>query len=107
MLGRGSMADQPPIQNPNVNVPPPPPRQGSSWRRWLLIGGGGCLLLLFILLVGFAGCLAAFSGSGGEGGNSPGEPSPENIREQAVPIGEPVKAGDATWTVTSASEATA
>ena len=101
------MADQPPIQNPNVNVPPPPPRQGSSWRRWLLIGGGGCLLLLFILLVGFAGCLAAFSGSGGEGGNGSGEPTPENIREQAVPIGEPVEAGDATWTVTSASEATA
>lgn len=97
------MTDQPPIQNPNVNVPPPP-RQGTNWTRWLLIGGGGCLLLLFVLLIGFAGCLAAFSGGGG--GSGSGEPTPENIREQAVPIGEPVEAGDASWTVTSASEAT-
>ena len=102
------MSDQPSTSNPNVNVPPPPIQQGTNWKRLLLIGGGGCLLLLFLLLVGFAGCLAAFSGgeSGSGGGDNAGEPTPEDIREQAVPIGETVQAGDAAWTVTSATEAT-
>lgn len=100
------MTDQPPIQTPNVNVPPPPAQQGTNWKRWMFIGGGGCLLLVFLLLIGFAGCLAAFSGSGGEDSSNSGEQAPEDIRKQAVPIGETVKAGDATWTITSATQAT-
>ncbi len=31
-------------------------------RCWLLIGGGGCLMLGVLMLLGLAGCLAAFSG---------------------------------------------
>jgi hypothetical protein len=97
----------PPQQVPPAQVPPPPsaqpPRRG--WGRWVLIGGGGCLLLLLLVFVGFAGCLAAFSGGGG-GESGSGELSREEIKKRAVPIGDPVKAGDLTWTVTSATQGT-
>jgi hypothetical protein len=56
------------------------------------------------VFVGFAGCLAAIGGGGGGAGD--GGLSREEIKSRAVPIGDPVKAGELTWTVTGAIQQT-
>lgn len=105
------MAEQDPnrrIETPNVDVPPPPmqPRRG-GWRRWLLIGGIGCLGLLVLLVIGFAGCAALLSSGGGGGGEAEsGEVGYQEARNRAVSLGQPVEAGDLTWTITDVQEAT-
>ncbi len=93
------MTDQPPPATPNVNVPLPPPRSGRSWLRWLLIGGGGCLMLVVLVLLGFAGCLAAFSG----GVDVTSLDSKSNPKAK---IGEPLRVGDVTWVVEDAKMVT-
>ena len=100
------MADlPPPPETPPTQVPPPaqPPRRGGI--RWILIGAGGCLVLLLLLFVGFTGCLAAIVGSGGGGGGG-GEVGYGEAKKRAAPMGDPVKAGDLTWTVTNAIQQT-
>lgn len=68
-----------------------------------MIGGGGCLALVVLLLVGFAGCAALI----GSGGSQTEEPTgPGLSKANAVAIGETVKVGDVTWTVTNAQRAT-
>lgn len=94
-----TMTDQPPPATPNVNVPPPPPRSGRSWLRWLLIGGGGCLMLVVLVLLGFAGCLAAFSGG-------VDETSLDSKSNPKAKIGEPLRVGDVTWVVEDAKMVT-
>lgn len=93
------MSEGPAIGTPNVNVPPPPAGAGRSWVRLLLIGGGGCLVLVVLTLVGFAGCLAALGGGGGETAGD----------AQKVPtakIGEPLRVGGITWVVQDAKTVT-
>ena len=64
---------------------------------------GGCVVLPVLLVIGFVGCLALFGGSGGGGGGGgDGQLSREEVKERAVPMGDPVRAGDLTWTVTGA-----
>ena len=94
-----NMTDQPPPATPNVNVPPPPPQSGRSWIRWLLIGGGGCLMLVVLMLLGFAGCLAAFSGGVDEA-------SDDSKSTPKAEIGEPLRVGDVTWVVEDAKMVT-
>jgi Domain of unknown function (DUF4352) len=101
------MADlPPPPESPPTQVPPPaqPPRRGGM--RWVLIGAGGCLVLLLLVFVGFTGCLAAIVGSGGGGDGGGGEVGYDEAKEQAVPIGETVEAGDVAWTVNNVTQAT-
>lgn len=87
----------PGIGTPNVNVPPPP-RAGRSWTRLLLLGGGGCLVLLVLMLVGFAGCLAALGGGDGASERPEKDPTAE--------IGEPLRVGGITWVVEDAQTVT-
>ena len=84
------MSDQPPT--PNVNVLSSPVQGGRSWMRWLLIGGDGCLMLILLVLVGFAGCLAAFSGGVREA-------SRDQKSGHTAKIGEPLRVGNVTWVV--------
>ena len=44
------------------------------------------------------------SGGDGSGGGGDGQLSREEIKKRAVPMGDPVKAGDLTWTVTGATQ---
>ncbi len=67
--------------------------------RWLLIGGGGCLMLIVLMLLGFAGCLAAFSGGVDEA-------SEDSKRAPTAKIGEPLRVGDVTWVVEDAKVVT-
>jgi hypothetical protein len=64
--------------------------------RWLLIGGGGCLMLVVLVLLGFAGCLAAFSGGVDEASDTTSRSTP------TAKIGEPLRVGDVTWVVEDA-----
>jgi hypothetical protein len=59
-----------------------------------------------LLFVGFAGCLAAITGGGGEGGLTTGPSEYEQARNNAVPIGETVEAGEVAWTVNHVAQAT-
>lgn len=95
------MTEQP-QQVPYQNVPPPPP-QRTNWVRWMLIGGGGCLMLVVLMFIGFAGCLAAIGGSGGEA-TTPPENDYASIQEQAVPVGEMVEVGNVAWTVNAVEQ---
>ena len=64
-------------------------------------------MLLLLLFVGFAGCLAAIGGGGGgEGGGSDGDLSRQEIKSRAVPVGDPVEAGDLTWTIVGTAQQT-
>ena len=81
-----------------MNVPPPPVQSGRSWLRLLLIGGGGCLMLVVLMLLGFAGCLAAL-GSGDDVAEKP-QQSP------TAKIGEPLRVGSVTWVVQDAKTVT-
>lgn len=65
----------------------------------LLIGGGGCLMLVVLPLLGFAGCLAAFSGGGDEATQDPRE-------NPTARIGEPIRVGGITWVVQDAKTVT-
>jgi hypothetical protein len=59
-----------------------------------------------LLVIGFVGCLALFGGSGGGGGGGAGSGSgPSGAGEPTVSIGQPVRVGDVSWTVTNASQA--
>jgi hypothetical protein len=68
--------------------------------RWLLIGGSGCLMLVVLVLLGFAGCLAAFSGSVDQASDNPSKSTP------TAKIGEPLRVGDVTWVVEDAKMVT-
>lgn len=68
--------------------------------RWLLIGGGGCLMLVVLMLLGFAGCLAAFSGSVNEASKDSSRSTPK------AKLGEPLRVGDVTWVVEDARTVT-
>jgi hypothetical protein len=63
---------------------------------------GGCVVLPVLLVIGFVGCLAIVTSGGGGGGDSA---SSKNKRPTAS-IGEPLRVGQVTWTVTSARQAT-
>lgn len=93
------MTEQPPIGTPNINVPPPPAQTGRSWVRLLIIGGGGCLMLVVLTLLGFAGCLAALSGSGDGASEDP-------KKNPTAGIGEPLRVGGITWVVQDAKTVT-
>ena len=93
------MTDQAPTGSANVNVPPPPAQTGRSRMRLLLIGGAGCLVLVVLMLVGFAGCLAALGGGGGE-------TAEEQEKRPTAKIGEPLRVGGITWVVQDAKTVT-
>ncbi len=67
--------------------------------RWLLIGGSGCLMLGVLMLLGFAGCLAAFSGGVDEA-------SDDSKNAPKAGIGEPLRVGNVTWVVEDAKMVT-
>ena len=114
------------ISTPEADVPvPPPPSQQQaggtqnfgptaaprqrSWAGRLFIGCTG----LLVLAVLFVGCLALIPGGGGGGGEpaasgsgEEAEKRPGSTRQNAVAIGDNVKAGPVEWTVTNASQAT-
>ena len=56
-------------------------------------------MLLVLMLVGFAGCLAALGGSGDEAAEDP-----EKV--PTAKIGEPLRVGDVTWVVEDAKKVT-
>lgn len=62
-------------------------------------------MLLLLAFVGFAGCLAAFSGGGGGE-----EPTPEDdyaaAQKAAVAVGQEAQTGNVVWKVTSAQRVT-
>lgn len=102
------MAEQDPnrrIETPYVNVPPPP-RQGRRWGRLILIGGVGCLGLLVLLVVGFAGCAALLSSSGGGDEGAAPENNYASISQDAAPLGETVEVGDVAWTINNVQQST-
>src|SRR5215210_7099375 len=101
----------PPPQPQAVDLPDPPtaptvtvtsPRRESTVWRGTKLAFGGCVVLPVLLLIGFVGCLAIVASGGGDGG---GSESSENKRP-TVGIGEPLRVGQVTWTVTSARQAT-
>jgi len=98
----------PPPQPPPSTTVPPPPRQESTVWRGTKLAFGGCIVLPVLLVIGFVGCLALFGGSGGGGGGG-GEPAGgevgyEEARARAKSLGQPVEAGDLTWTVTNVAQ---
>ncbi len=93
---------QGPPPAPTITVPPP--RQGSTVWRGTKLAFGGCVVLPVLLVIGFVGCLAVFGGLGG-GGAGTGSGTSEDKRPTAN-IGEPLRVGQVTWTVTSARQAT-
>lgn len=93
------LPDPPPA--PTITVPPPR-RESTVWRGTKL-AFGGCVILPVLLVIGFVGCLAVVGGLGGGGGSGSG--SSEDRRPTAN-IGEPLRVGQVTWTVTSARQAT-
>jgi hypothetical protein len=65
---------------------------------------GGCVVLPALLVIGFVGCLALLGGGGGDGGSGSGESRERKAQQAAVDIGQPVRVGDVTWTVTNARQ---
>lgn len=104
---QGPAAPSPP---PNYQAPPPPPRQGSTVWRGTKLAFGGCVVMPILLLVGFVSCIALLGGTGeqtGSGaGEEPNEQDPDALRAEAAKIGDPVKAGNITWTVTRVEQKT-
>lgn len=95
----------PPQPVPDVTVPPPP-REGSTVWRGTKLAFGGCVVLPLLLVVGLVSCIAIFGGFGGEAGQEAGSGSGESGQgAPTVGIGEPVRVGDVSWTVTNASQA--
>jgi hypothetical protein len=93
----------PPPQPPPTTTAPPPPRRESTVWRGTNLAFGGCVILPALLAIGFVGCLALFAG-GGEGGSGSGESRESKAQQTAVDIGQPVRVGEVTWTVTNARQ---
>jgi Domain of unknown function (DUF4352) len=94
----------PPPQPPPTTTAPPPPRQESTVWRGTKLAFGGCVVLPVLLVIGFVRCLALVGGGGGEGGSGSGESRERKAQQAAVDIGQPVRVGDVTWTVTNARQ---
>jgi hypothetical protein len=96
----------PPPQPPPTVTVPSPPRQGSTVWRGTKLAFGGCVVLPILLVIGFVGCLAIGGGFGGGGGGGAGSGSGgQRAQEPTVGIGQPVRVGEVSWTVTNARQA--
>jgi hypothetical protein len=97
-----SVPQPPPAPSTTVR---PPPGQGSTVWRGTKLAFGGCVVLSVLLVIGFVGCLAVVGGlgcGGQESGSGAGAPG---AGEPTVNIGQPVRVGDVSWTVTNATQA--
>jgi hypothetical protein len=103
---RAASVPVPPPQLPPTTAPPPPPREGSTVWRGTKLAFGGCIVLPLLLVVGFVGCLALAGGLGGGGGGG-GEAGSgrSGAGRPTVSIGQPVRVGEVSWTVTNATQA--
>jgi len=82
----------------------PPPRQESTVWRGTKLAFGGCVVLPVLLAIGFVGCLVVIGAVSG-GGAGTGSGTSED-KWPTAGIGEPLRVGQVTWTVTSARQAT-
>ena len=71
--------------------------------RNILIGCGAVSVIGVVVVVGACALFVGTSGGGGSADTE--EPTPEELREQAAAIGEPVNAGEMEWTVLAAKQA--
>ena len=94
----------PPPPPPPSSTLPPPPRQGSTVWRGTKLAFGGCVVLPLLLVMGFVGCLVVAGGLGG-GGEAGSASEERRSREPTVGIGQPVRVGEVSWTVTNARQA--
>ena len=105
-----TQAEELPDPPPAPTITVPPPRQQSTVWRGTKLAFGGCVVLPVLLVIGFVGCLVVIGGVGGGGGGGgggagTGSGTSEDKRPTAS-IGEPLRVGQVTWTVTSARQAT-